>query len=630
MGNVLKAIRRTYEKISQFIPVIRRSGQEFDAHDLQLKDILESITDGFFALDRNWVVRYYNKAAEKMLLPSDQIINKNLWEVFPDAVGTLFHREYHRVMNEGQPSSFEEYYPGLNIWVQINAYPSTSGITIYFRDITENKRQVMLETLEKDVLEYYTGKGSSIESTIRLMLEGIREIHPGLLCSVLKVENNKLRYFAYSQLPVSFVEATDNAEINNGYGCLGIKALSGEKTFSLDIANDPKWEKYRQLATNHQLKACVFYPLSDPWQKVIGLLTIYLNTPRALSPAEDATLEKSGYILAHILQNHIAEDTLKRSEGKYRDLFYLHPLPLWLYSTETYRFLDVNEAAIRHYGYSREEFLGMTIKDIRPGEDLQELEKYILSATFTGSYSCGTFRHKKKCGELIYVEVRSNNVEFNGQQARLIISTDITAKVEMEKELNLSEKRFKALVQEGSDLINILDMNGAYIYASPASAAMFGKQPEEVTGSQAIHFIHEDDQEMIGGLLSEIASNRRLQTPPYRFRLQNGEYRWLQSIGTNLLDDPAVKGIVVNSKDITESVDYIHAIEEQNGKLRDIAWTQSHIVRGPLSRIMGLIELIGQNPDNMQLHSELLGHVLNSAHELDGIVRDIVRKTEQV
>jgi PAS domain S-box-containing protein len=461
------------------------------------------------------------------------------------------------------------------------------------------------------------------------MLEGIRKMHPELLCSVLKVQNNLLKYFAFSQLPAAFIEATDHAEIHMENGCLGTMALAGEKVCCEDIASDPAWENYRDLATDNGLKSCVFYPLFDPWQKVIGLFTIYLNSARSLSKAEETTLEKCRYILASILQNHIAEETLRISEEKYRDLFYLHPLPLWLYDIQTYRFLDVNEAAIRHYGYTKEEFLRMTIKDIRPAEDVDELVKHLSASAFNGAYASGTFRHRKKGGELINVEVRSNNVNFNGQRARLIISTDITEKVELERTINRSEKRFKAMVQEGSDLINILDTQGAYIYASPASASMIGKQPEEVIGSHAIHFIHEDDQEMIGKLLSSILTTRRIQTPPYRFRLPSGEYRWLQSLGTNLLDDPAVRGIVVNSKDITDSVNYIHAIEQQNTRLREIAWTQSHVVRAPLSRLMGLIEVINLQPENKEFHLEMLNHVLHSAHELDGVIKTIVRNTDQ-
>ena len=620
MGNFLTDINRVFRNSFRRLGLIN-SSPPFQKQDRQVENILENITDGFFAVDSNWIVQYYNKAAENILLPRDLIINKNLWDVFSDAVGSRFYNEYHRVMNEGVTSSFEEYYPRLELWVQINAYPAENGISIFFRDITESKRQLRLKSLEKDVLTLYTSKGSTIESTIQLMLDGIQRIHPDLLCSLLKVSEGEFCFWTFSHLPASYLQAANQ---------IGPPGFFTKKRVTSDIANDPEWVDYKELAASYGLKAYVSYPLTDPYQRVLGIFTVYLKTPRALKPAEEASLERAKYILQHILENYIAEEIVKASEGKYRDLFHQHPLPLWLYDTETFAFLDVNEAAIRQYGYSRTEFLGMSIRDIRPDEDLPFLEKQLQTNKATGDFSVGMFRHKKKNGKLIHVEVRGNEIDFNGIKARLIISIDMTEKVKVEQALNLSEKRFKALVQEGSDLINIIDLNGVYKYASPASATMIGLNTEDVTGTNAFNFIHEEDREMIIRSLSEIASTKRVQTPPFRFKDQGGGYRWLQSIGTNLLDDPAVEGIVVNSKDITESIQYIHAIEEQNTKFRDIAWTQSHVVRSPLSRLMGLINLIAANPDNQPLNAELLEHLLTSAHELDGIIRDIVRKTELV
>jgi PAS domain S-box-containing protein len=628
MANILKSIAGAFKKIPSYIPG-NQPRQELLAPDLGATDILECITDGFFAVNRDWTITYYNPAAERMLLPGAQIINRNLWSVFGDSVGSKFHYEYQMVMNDKVPASFEEFYPPLNLWVQIQAYPANEGISIYFRDITENKRQLLLNKLETKVFAHYTGKGSTIESTIRLILDGIREIHPGLVCSVLKVEQNRLKYFAFSHLPAAFIQATDNSDINLYFGYPGTEPLPGEETGYIDITTDPKWDEYREMAIESQLKVCISFPLFDPWQKLIGTFSIWLQTARQLGPAEEVSLQKVKYILGHILQNHVARENIKLSEEKYRDLFNLHPLPLWLYDFETLRFVDVNEAAIRHYGYSREEFMRMTIKDIRASEDIRELKDKLHSIKINQSFSRGIFKHKKKNGDLIYAEVRSNRVDFNGTVARLIISTDVSDKVEVERTLNLSEKRFKAMVQEGSDLINVLDSNGAYTYASPASMAMFGKKPEEVIGSYAMHFIHEDDQKILRQMLEEIKETRRVQTSPYRFRMHTGEFRWLQSIGTNLLDDPAVNGIVINSKDITDSVNYILAIEVQNARLKDIAWIQSHVVRAPLARIMGLIELIKTVPEDRQLNSELLEHILCSAHELDKVISDIVSKTEQ-
>jgi PAS domain S-box-containing protein len=118
---------------------------------------------------------------------------------------------------------------------------------------------------------------------------------------------------------------------------------------------------------------------------------------------------------------------LETSERRYSDLFHLSPQPMWVYDIETLRFLDVNIAAEKHYGYTLQEFLGMTIKDIRPEEDVPALIERVenLNKNF-GSYAMGTFRHKKKNGEVIHVEIQSNTLPFQETVGRIILANDVT------------------------------------------------------------------------------------------------------------------------------------------------------------------------------------------------------------
>lgn len=103
--------------------------------------ILESIGDAFFAVDTNWTVTYWNREAEKVLgLSREQIIGKNLWEIYYDAVDSDFYIYYHKAMETGGNVNFEEYYPTLNKWFEVSAYPSTEGLSIYFKDITLRKQ----------------------------------------------------------------------------------------------------------------------------------------------------------------------------------------------------------------------------------------------------------------------------------------------------------------------------------------------------------------------------------------------------------------------------------------------------------------------------------------------------------
>lgn len=118
---------------------------------------------------------------------------------------------------------------------------------------------------------------------------------------------------------------------------------------------------------------------------------------------------------------------LQASEDKYKTLFYKSPLPKWIYDEETMRFLEVNDTAIRDYGYSREEFLSMSIADIRPPEDVPRLVEDVESIrNKPGAYRNSQWRHTRKNGEVIDVEITAHDIEFEGRQARMVVVNDIT------------------------------------------------------------------------------------------------------------------------------------------------------------------------------------------------------------
>ena len=225
------------------------------------------------------------------------------------------------------------------------------------------------------------------------------------------------------------------------------------------------------------------------------------------------------------------------------------------------------------------------------------------------------------------IPVRNDKYEIVGL---LGIGKDITERKQHETQLELSEKRFKALVQEGSDLISILDENRQYKYISPAYTTILGISLEEMVSFSALERVHKDDKEDVLRTLTRLQTEKRVQFLPSRYWVSDNKYCWIESVATNLLDDPAVEGILFNSKDVTERINYIKAIEEQNNKLKDIAWMQSHIVRTPLSRIMGLVDLMKNYSLPEAEHFELLVHLSTSANELDQIIRKIVKNTEMV
>lgn len=107
----------------------------------RIASILESISEAFFTLDRQWRFSYLNGQAARLLNRRvEELIGRNVWEEYPEAIGSVFDREYHRVAAEGVPSKFEEYYHPLERWFEVHAYPAPEGVAVYFSDVTERKR----------------------------------------------------------------------------------------------------------------------------------------------------------------------------------------------------------------------------------------------------------------------------------------------------------------------------------------------------------------------------------------------------------------------------------------------------------------------------------------------------------
>lgn len=161
----------------------------------------------------------------------------------------------------------------------------------------------------------------------------------------------------------------------------------------------------------------------------------------------------------------LADSALRNSELRYRQLFESNPQPMWVVSVDGLRFLAVNDASIANYGYSREEFLSMTLKEIRPSDDVADLLTH-LSQPHAGLNRHGQWRHKRKDGSLMLVEINSHSLEFDHQAALWVLSTDVTERQAAVEALYLSDLALKAVSQSviitGRDRL-ITSVNDAFI-----------------------------------------------------------------------------------------------------------------------------------------------------------------------
>ncbi len=168
-----------------------------------------------------------------------------------------------------------------------------------------------------------------------------------------------------------------------------------------------------------------------------------------VTPIHDVDGVISGHVcvVRDISESTEAEKALRDSEERYRLLFESNPHPMWVYDLETLGFLAVNEAAVSHYGYSRDEFLAMTLKDIRPPEDVPALLANIAHVT-SGIDSAGVWRHRKKGGIVIDVEIITHTLSFGGREAELVLANDVTDRVRSEREIRRLNESLELRVVE--------------------------------------------------------------------------------------------------------------------------------------------------------------------------------------
>ncbi len=196
-------------------------------------------------------------------------------------------------------------------------------------------------------------------------------------------------------------------------------------------------------------------------------------------------------VFRDVSERYQARLALESSERRYRMLFENNPQPMWMFDVDTLRFLDVNDAAIIHYGYTREEFLSMTLREIRPStEDLDILLQDVRKHKVT-RHSDGPWRHLKKDGSIIDVQITAVPIYFEGARAKFVLASDITSRLQAEAALRRSEEQYRVIVATASEAIVTIDEDSTVVFASPPLQKIFGYQPEEIVGKKLTTLIPE-------------------------------------------------------------------------------------------------------------------------------------------
>ncbi len=255
-----------------------------------------------------------------------------------------------------------------------------------------------------------------------------------------------------------------------------------------------------------------------------------------------------------------------------------NPMPMWIGDRERIRFLAVNQAALEHYGYSRDEFLSLSPLDIRPKEDIPEFLKS--QREINTLTNLGIFRHLRKNGSIMKVEVFATDILFKSEKARLIICNDVTEKMEAESKLLRSQMLLvtsQRISKTGSWELTLPDdqnLENVQTYWSDQTFRIFGIEPDMDKASKDVYlsYVHKDDVEYVKGVLKKTVDSNSEYRSEHRIIRSDGVERIVRLHG-NIIRDPENKrslkiiGTIVDvtaQKDAENKIALLSAAVEQS------------------------------------------------------------------
>ncbi|HMB93195.1 MAG TPA: PAS domain S-box protein [Rhodothermales bacterium] len=257
-------------------------------------------------------------------------------------------------------------------------------------------------------------------------------------------------------------------------------------------------------------------------------------------------------IVRDVTERKLAEEALRASEESYRGLFDSLSDLVYIQDLEG-RFLNVNDAVLRTYGYTQEEILGQTpVFLAAPDVDLEETVKRFQQAV-AGEPQRFEWWGRRKDGSIFPKEVVIKRSTYFGQDVVIAVARDISERVAAETALRDSEEHFRLLIENSSDVATILGPDGVNRYQSPSVERVLGYRPEEMVHTSAFERVHPEDaaqvREVLGAAISQPNTTHVAQ---FRYRHKDGSWRVLEATGRLLIPEDASAGIIVNSRDVTE------------------------------------------------------------------------------
>jgi PAS domain S-box-containing protein len=506
--------------------------------------LLANVNDAIVATDSQYRITAWNTAAESLYgWKTEEVIGQNGTEIVRTEWATTRAKEMrHKIAEAGhwRGEATQIRKDGTRFPVEISSIvlrDEKGQITGYIsmnRDITERKRT------EEELANIRTTLEAAFEQTpVPMVLVSMPD-------AVLRIVNTACREFlGVTNEPTPIGQRLiDFKPSYQDYDAHGNKTPLIEAPLALALKGKRTLAQERRIVTKDGTTHWALVTGNPIYNAHNDLIAAYL-------------------VLPDITERKRAEEALRASEEKYRLLFMGNPAPMWVFDVDSLAFLAVNDYTVDHYGYSREEFLNMTLKDIRPPEDIPYLIE-VLNKYSGQLRSVGMVKHCRKDGSVIDVDITGHEIEFEGHKAIIVHAMDVTERKRAEAEIR---KLSNAVEQSGSS-IAITNLKGEIEYVNPKFVELTGYSSQEALGKNPRILKSGETSSEEYKHLWETVTNGKVWRGEFHNKKKDGELYWESATISPIKDTEgkithflAVKEDITQKKAMAEQLRQIQKLE---------------------------------------------------------------------
>ena len=473
---------RVAVKSGKAIEDLKNSEEQKDA-------LLSSITDAFIALDKDWNLTYINRRANVMFNRANKkLIGKSFWDSFTD--NDEHNQKYLNALSKTKHTEFECFCMRVQKWLNVKIFPSKTGVSVFYNDITEIKIQRTILELEQFSLIENNKRTKKLNEIIDKAILKMESIIPGMYCSVLLLSENgnTLTNFSGPSLSTNYQCAINEIEISMASHKGSSAIFSDTTTIVSNIQKEANWSGFQDVTKKEGFISCWSFPVSSSEGNLLALFVVYFKKEIVPSKVDSAFITKIVGILSNLIERRKKDDEITKlsliAKNTNKAVFIadLNQQITW-----------INPAFTVMTGYQFEEVLGKNPFDVLQGEKSDPDIINYLHQQMVGnnSFTLNTIFHKKNkdvywsriTGQPMFDETGAINQYF-------AIQEDTTARKLSKINLQDSEKRYRAIFHSNAQPMYIYDKASLkFIEVNESAVNTYGYSTEEFNEMRTIDLL---------------------------------------------------------------------------------------------------------------------------------------------